>query len=150
MSQVEMRAELARRGLVNYGANHALRTRLQSDEARGVFKGNLVDMSDEYLREGCQILSIPRTGDRQSLINNIRRYNAYKRQKIAQEEAEGSLNAGLPTPDDRLGEPTEDVILGTRDSSTYSKPYSEYLDSYKLVNSTTKDALTFQYWETLQ
>ena len=59
MSQVEMRAELVRRGLVNYGANHDVRTRLQNDEARGVFKGNLADMSDEYLREGCKLRSIP-------------------------------------------------------------------------------------------
>ena len=145
-----MRAELARRGLVSYGANHDLRTRLQSDETRGVFKGDLTEMSEEYLREGCRLLSIPRTGDRHSLVENIEKYNQYKRQKVANDEREWDLNAGLPTPDDRLSWPTGGAILGTRGSSIYSKPYTEYLDNYKLVNSTSRDALTFRYWQTLQ
>lgn len=90
-----MRAELARRSLVNYGANKDLKARLDNDETKGVFKSDLQGMSEEYLRDGCRLLSIPSTGegckllsilspgDRQSLINNIGRYNAYKNQKIA-------------------------------------------------------------------
>ena len=103
-------------------------------------------MSEEYLREGCKLLSIQSTGDQRILVG----YNEYKRQKIANEETERDLNAGVPRPDDRLGEPTGDVILGTRDSNTYSKPYTEYLDNYKLVNGTTKNAFTYRYWRTLR
>ena len=150
MGQVEMRAELARRGLVNYGNNHELRTRLEKDEEKGIFKGDFQTMSIQYLRDGCQLLSIPRTGDRQSLINNTRRYNAYKRRKIANLEPEGEINAGLPHPEDRLGAPTGVPILGTQGSSVYCKPYAKYLAEYERTNGSTKDALTFRFWRTLR
>lgn len=150
MGQIEMRAELARRGLVTYGNNDDLRTRLQDDEARGMFKEEFQTMSDQYLRDGCMLLSIPSRGSRQNLINNIRTYNAYKRQKIANMEDEGIINAGLPQPEDRLGAPTGVAILGTRGSEIYCKPYAKYLADYQLANGTTKDALTFRYWRTLR
>ena len=150
MSQAEMRAELARRGLVSYGDNQALKSRLEKDEAHGLFKGDLQGMSEEYLREGCKLLSIPSTGDKGTLIDKIERYNEWKRQKLANEEREGEINAGLPRPDDWLGVPTGAAILGTRGSLIYSKPYSEYLAEHSLANGTTKDALTFRYWRTLR
>ena len=150
MGQLQMRIELARRGLVTHGNNQELRTRLENDETRGVFKENFRTMSDEYLRDGCRLLAIPSRGDRQSLINNIRRYNVYKRQKIANMEDEGDMNAGLPQPEDRLGAPTRIAILGTQGSDIHCKPYAEYLTKYQHANGTTQDALTFRYWRTLR
>ncbi|CAF9942599.1 hypothetical protein IMSHALPRED_003904 [Imshaugia aleurites] len=82
MGHFQMRVEHAHRGLVTYGDNQDLRTRLEHDETRGVFKGDFDTMSEEYLEDSCQLLSIPSRGDRQSLINDIKRYNMYKRQKI--------------------------------------------------------------------
>ena len=145
-----MRAELARRGLVFYGDNQTLRVRLEKDETKGLFKGDLQGMSEDYLRDGCRLLSIPSTGGKGTLIDKIERYNDYKRQKIADEEEEGDLNAGLPRPDDRLGTPTGAAILGTQGSLIYSWPYAEYLQAYSLAKGTTENALTFRYWRTLR
>lgn len=87
--QVQMRAELARRDLITYGDSKDLKARLANDEARGIFEGNLATMSEQYLQDGCKLLCIPSTGGRQKLINNIRKYNAYKRQKITNERRRG-------------------------------------------------------------
>ncbi|CAF9916458.1 MAG: hypothetical protein ALECFALPRED_010726 [Alectoria fallacina] len=148
MNQVEMRAELKRRGLVNYGNSTDLKARLENDDARGVFKGNLANMSDQYLLEGCQILCIPSTGKRQKLIQKIKAYNRYKRAQ--RDDEEKGLNAGLPTPDDRLGKPTEEKILGTPESRLYMKSYNEYLQDYELRHQTTEHALNLRYWRTLR
>lgn len=60
------------------------------------------------------------------------------------------MNAGLPRPDDRLGEPTRIAILGTQGSDIYSEAYSRYLREYERVKNTTKDAFTYRYWRTLK
>ncbi|CAF9923821.1 hypothetical protein IMSHALPRED_006026 [Imshaugia aleurites] len=150
MGQVDMRSDLERRGLVVYGNNQDLRTRLERDETRGVFKGDFDTMSCVYLRESCQLLSIPSTGDRQSLIDNLKKYNVYKRQKMDDMEDEGEINAGLPQPEDRLGAPTAVRILGTRGSEIHCRPYAEYLAGYQRAKGTTQDAWTFRYWRTLR
>lgn len=148
MNQVEMRAELKRRGLVNYGSSTDLKARIQNDDARGVFKGNLANMSEQYLREGCKILCIPSTGSRPKLIEKIRAYNRYKRAK--RDDEERGLNAGLPTPDDRLGKPTGETILGRPESRLYMHSYSEYLRHYELQHHTTENALNLCYWRTIR
>lgn len=49
-------------------------------------------------------------GKWQRLVKSIETYNKYKRDHRAAEEREPSINAGLPTPDDRLGKPTGELI----------------------------------------
>ncbi|CAD6581632.1 MAG: hypothetical protein ASARMPRED_000662 [Alectoria sarmentosa] len=148
MNQVEMRAELKRRGLVNNGNNTEIKARIQNDDVRGVFKGNLANMNEQYLRESCKILCIPSTGSRQKLIEKIRAYNKYKRAK--KDDEKRGLNDGLPTPDDRLGKPTGETILGTPESPLYMHSYTEYLRQYELRNQTTENALNLHYWRTLR
>ena len=145
---VEMRAELRRRGLVLHGRSKELKERLEKDDTRGIFEGNLASMSDTYLREGCRLLSIPSTRKRQELIEDIRKYNEYKRQRRDNPPPKWSLNTGLPTPDDRLGKPTGEKILGTQGSPLYLKSYSRYLQEYKKNHKTTENALTLRYWRT--
>ena len=112
------------------------------------FRANLAMMSEQHLREGCQILSIPSIGNRQKLIRKIRAYNRYKRAK--RDDEERGLNAGLPTPDDRLGKPIEEKILGTPESRLYMHSYSEYLRHYELQHQTTENALNLRYWRTIR
>ncbi len=90
-----MRVECSNRGLITYGDSNVLKTRLEKDEAHGLFRGNLATMSDEYLRDGCTCLSIPSRDDRQTLIRVVQKYNAYKRQHVNGEETEGGFNNPL-------------------------------------------------------
>ncbi len=145
MKQVEMRVECSNRGLITYGDSNVLKTRLEKDEARGLFRGNLQTMSDEYLQEGCRYLSIPSKGDRETLVRAIRKYNAYKRQHVDGEEMKGGFNAGLPAPEDKLGVQNR-PILGTVGSHIYSSSYTAYIQSYERRYGTTTGAVTLRFW----
>ena len=59
-------------------------------------------------------------------------------------------NAGLPTPEDRLGPPTGATILGTLGSRLYHVSYHKYIQDYQLREGTTEHALTLQYWRALR
>ena len=61
------------------------------------------------------------------------------------EENEGGFNAGLPTPEDRLGE-QNGAILGTVGSPIVSSSYSTYLREYEQRYGTTKGAVTLRFW----
>ena len=147
MKQVEMRVECSNRGLITYGDSNELKSRLERDDGHGLFRGNFATMSEVYLREGCTYLCIPSRGDRQTLIRAIRKYNTYKRQHINNEETQGDINAGLPAPEDKLGE-QNGPILGTIGSLIYSSSYSAYLRSYEQRYGTTKGAVTLRFWRT--
>lgn len=149
MNQVAIRAELARRGLIVNGTFDVLKARLERDDTRGEFKGNLATMEEEYLRDGCKILSINSRGTKDELIERIKTYNAYKREQRDEEKA-GWLNAGLPTPDDRLGKPTQRKILGTQGSWVFSKSYARYLEEFEREKGTTENALTLRYWRSFK
>ena len=146
ITQPQMREEAAHRGLIVYGTSADLEDRLRKDSKRGVFQGNLHSMSENDLREVCRSRSIPSKGNREKLVENIEKYNEYKRR-----HGDGwAINIGLPTPDDRLGPPTGTAILGTRSSRLYLGSYDKYIQEYQLQNGTTENALTLQYWRFLR
>ena len=93
-------------------------------------RGNLPTFSDQQLREACRRRGISSRGDRQELDDRIISYNQRKQSEQSSHEDPGWLNTGLPTPDDRLGPPTDNRVLGTRDSDVYHGQYSQYLTGY--------------------
>ena len=146
LGQIEARDELRRRGLTVGGAINELRLRMIEDDAFGEIRGNLSTFSDRQLREVCRRRGLSSRGDRQELDDRIISYNQRKQSQQSSHEDPGWLNTGLPTPDDRLGPPTDNRVLGTRDSDVYYWPYSLYLRGYQIDNSTTEGAWTLQYW----
>ena len=150
MNESDVRAELDARGLTTYGYLNALRARLDNYDTRGELKGNLAAMSDHHLQNACNILSIDSNGERCQLVERIKVYNAQKRKRMGKKEDPGEINAGLPTPDDRLGEPmgerTRKKILGTRGSGICSKSYSLYLDEFEDKYKTTENAWTLRFF----
>ena len=81
MSQVEARAELSRRGLIIRGLLSVLRERLMRDDTRREFRGDLTNVSLEYLKDGCALLSINNRGSREEILERIEYYNSIKRQR---------------------------------------------------------------------
>ena len=146
LGQIEARNELRRRGLIVRGELKELRLRLLEDDAFGEIEGNLANSSDQQLRAACKRRGISSRGKREELIETIIFYNRRKRSDQSENEDEGPLNIGLPKPDDRLGPPTGDKVLGTPESDVHHGPYHLYLENYENKNNTKEGAWSLQYW----
>ena len=147
MNESEVRAELEARGLSTKGYLGVLKRRLENYDTRGELKGDLAAMSDYHLRTACKILSVESKGKRHQLVERIKNYNSQKRKRMGQIEDPGKINSGLPTPDDRLGEPTKyEKILGTPGSGFHSKSYCLYLDEFEKKHGTTENAWRLQFF----
>ena len=81
LSLLALRAELRRRGLMVNGLMQALRDRLARDDTRGQFRGDLTTAHTDYLKDGCDLLSINRQGSREKVLERIAFYNERKRQR---------------------------------------------------------------------
>ncbi len=150
-NQVALRTELKNRKLMTRGLNGILKERLRKDDARGEIRGDLETLHVEYMRDVCSILAMKSTGSREQLVRRLREYNSRKRQARRHFEAtQGPINIGLPTPDDRLGPPTNEAVLGTLGSRLYSASYAEYLQEFQTSHGTTQNAFNLRYWESLQ
>ena len=77
---------------MSHGDNATLRQRLERDDSRGEFRGDVATMSDQYLGDGCLLLSIDYRGPRDVLITRIQRYNARKRSELLLASAPGQQN----------------------------------------------------------
>ena len=155
MSQIPLRNELTRRGLVVRGTVNELRQRLVRDDALGVFDGYLGSMSETDMEDACRRCSIPIDGRRQDrrqrLFEKLKRYNERKGGVQATSEVSGGwLNSGLPTPEDRLRAKGGEPILGTPGSGIVFQPYTNYIQAYRQEHGTTEDAFTFRYWRICQ
>ena len=150
MKQVDMREEVKARGLITYGDSSMLERRLAEDDTRGVFRGVLTSMSEKHLRQLCISRSIPSVGKRQQLIDQIEKYNQYKRGHRVGEARKVSINDGLPTSDDWLGKPTGEKIPGTLGSGKYLGSYDRYIQGHVKESGTTENAFTLRYWRECQ
>ena len=147
MNEFEARAELEARGLSTKGYLGVLKRRLENYDTRGELKGDLAAMSKHHLRTACRILSIKSKGKRHQLVERVKEYNSQKRKRMGQTEDPGDINSGLPTPDDRLGDPAEcGKIIGTPGSGFYSRSYCLYLDQFRKKYRTTEDAWTLRFF----
>lgn len=144
-----MRAEVKNRGLITYGDKAILEERLQIDDTYGVFRGDLMSMSENHLRQVCIARKIPCVGKHQRLVESIEKYNRYKRDH-GTAGSKPSINAGLPLPDELLGKPTGELIPGTRGSRAYLGSYDKYIQKVIAKNGTTENAATLRYWRKAQ
>ena len=104
MNREEARAELNRRGLLVRGNIDDIRARLENDDARGEFTGDLDMAEREHLMQRCSRLSINSQGSREQLIDRINFYNARKR--------DGNGNKVGPLSGNRSGLPIHQAPLG--------------------------------------
>ena len=150
MKLVELRAEVKARGLITNGDKAPLEERLALDDTYEVFRPNLTSMSEDHLRQLCIARRVPSVGKHATLVQNLERYNEYKRNNRTIEDREVCLNAGMPLPNERLGKPTGEPIKGTRGSSAFLNSYDKYLQKFMKKNGTTENAVTLQYWREAQ